>query len=42
MLKPDTNSIIVVCGTPAQWKKLRTAEARQAEDNLLRWQAGRF
>jgi hypothetical protein len=42
MLKPDTNSIITVCGTPAQWKKFRTAEAAQAEENLLRWQAGRF
>jgi hypothetical protein len=42
MLKPDTNSLITVCGTPAQWKKYREAEARQAEENLLRWQAGRF
>jgi hypothetical protein len=42
MLKPDTNSLITVCGTPAQWKKFKEAEARQAEENLLRWQAGRF
>ena len=42
MLKPDTNSLITVCGTPAQWKKFRAAEAAQAEENLLRWQAGRF
>jgi hypothetical protein len=42
MLKPDTNSLITVCGTPAQWKKFRAAESAQAEDNLLRWQAGRF
>ena len=42
MLKPNTNSIITVCGTLAQWKKFRDAEAHQAEENLLRWQAGRF
>jgi hypothetical protein len=42
MLKPDTNSILTVCGTPAQWKKFKVAEAQQAEENLLRWQAGRF
>jgi hypothetical protein len=42
MLKPDTNSILTVCGTAAQWKKFKVAEAQQAEENLLRWQAGRF
>jgi hypothetical protein len=41
MLKPNTNSIIVVCGTPAQWKEFRAAEARQAEQLLLNMQAGR-
>jgi hypothetical protein len=42
MLKPNTNSILTVCGTAAEWKKYNEAEAHQAEDNLLRWQAGRF
>jgi hypothetical protein len=41
MLKPNTNSIINVCGTPAQWKKFREAEARQAQELLLNIQAGR-
>jgi PBP1b-binding outer membrane lipoprotein LpoB len=41
MLKPNTNSIITVCGTPAQWKEFKAAEARQAEQLLLNMQAGR-
>jgi len=41
MLKPNTNSIINVCGTPAQWKKFEAAEARQAQELLLNIQAGR-
>src|SRR5215831_14665235 len=41
MLKPNTNSIITVCGTPAQWKEYKAAEARQAEQLLLNMQAGR-
>jgi hypothetical protein len=41
MLKPNTNSIITVCGTPAEWKEFRAAEARQAEQLLLNMQAGR-
>ena len=38
MLKPNTNSIINVCGTPAQWKVYRAAEARQAQELLLNMQ----
>jgi hypothetical protein len=41
MLKPNTNSIINVCGTPAQWKQFKAAEARQAQELLLNMQAGR-
>jgi hypothetical protein len=41
MLKPNTNSIITVCGTPAQWREFKAAEARQAEELLLNIQAGR-
>jgi hypothetical protein len=41
MLKPNTNSIINVCGTPAQWKLYRAAEARQAQELLLNMQGMR-
>ena len=41
MLKPNTNSIIIVCGTPAQWKVYRAAEARQAQELLLNMQGMR-
>jgi len=38
MLKPNTNSIITVCGTPAQWKRYEQAEAQRAEELVLRMQ----
>jgi len=41
MLKPNTNSIITVCGTPAQWKQYKAAEARQAQELLLNMQGMR-
>jgi hypothetical protein len=41
MLKPNTNSIINVCGTPAQWKRYKEAEARQAQELLLNIQGMR-
>jgi len=40
MLKPNTNSIITVCGTRAQWKRFQEEEARIAMDNVLRMQRG--
>src|SRR5205814_9216726 len=40
MLKPNTNSIITVCGTPAQWKRYEQAEAQRAEELVLRMQRG--
>jgi len=41
MLKPNTNSIETLCGTPAQWKVYKAAEARQAQELLLRMQGMR-
>jgi hypothetical protein len=41
MLKPNSNSIITVCGTPAQWKRYEQAEAQRAEELVLRMQRGK-
>ena len=42
MLRPNTNSIVTVCGTPAQWKKFEDAESHQAQELLLRMQNEHF
>jgi hypothetical protein len=42
MLRPNTNSLVNVCGTPAQWKRYQEAEALAAQDLLLRMQLGQF
>ena len=36
MLRPNTNSLVNVCGTPAQWKKYDEAEALAAQELVLR------
>jgi hypothetical protein len=41
MLKPNSNVIINVCGTPAQWKVFKAAQERQAQELLSRWQGMR-
>ena len=34
-------NIVTVCGTPAQWKQYKAAEARQAQELLLNMQGMR-
>jgi hypothetical protein len=38
MLRPNSNQIVNVCGTPAQWKKYQAAEAEAAEKLVLKMQ----
>jgi hypothetical protein len=42
MLRPNTNSLVNVCGTPAQWKKYQEAEAHAAQELLLKMQLQQF
>jgi|GEM_PF-6136008 hypothetical protein len=41
ILKPNSNMIINVCGTPAQWKVFKAAQERQAQEFLSRMQGMR-
>ena len=36
MLKPNTNSLINVCGTPAEWKRYDAAEAEATKELVIR------
>jgi len=36
MLKPNTNSLINVCGTPAEWKRYNAAEAEATKELVIR------